>query len=129
MMPAIYISLSLVLLAAAVDALRIRLRWGATGNIDHFISGMVGTALCAGQWVVQHPGWHWASFAGLCFGMRLLFYDPVLNLMRRERLTYVSTKTSAVTATWWRRLNITFWQLRAAGAIMLAVTLVVQLFL
>lgn len=129
MMPAVYISTLLVLVAAAIEALRIYLDWGKTENIRHAISATIGTALCVGQWFVQDPGWLWYTFAGLCVGMRMLVYDPALNLMRRERLDYVSPKTNAFTATWWRRWNITFWQLRAAGAVLVGISLLIQFFL
>lgn len=116
MMLGFYIAALLVLLAAVIDAVRIRLRWSATPNINHGISWSIGVVLAGTQWFIQHPDWHPALFILLCVSCRLLLYDPALNLFRRERLTYVSVKTNAVTATWWARLQVGFWGQRAIGA-------------
>lgn len=129
MMSGLYIACGLVLLAAIIDALRIRLRWGHIGNINHAISWIAGAGLAAGQWFVQHPQWQWWLFILLCGACRLLLYDPVLNLLRRERIDYVSPTTSSAKDGLAGRLHFSFWTQRAIGASMLIIISLIQLFI
>lgn len=126
MIETIAISAGLQLLAAIIDALRIRSRWGAAGNIHHAVSAAVGVTLAGGQWFGQRPDWRWWAFGILSVAMRLALYDILLNLLRRERPDYISIHTSALTGAWWRRLRVPFWWQRAIGAGGVLIILIIQ---
>ena len=98
------------LLAAIIDALRIRFNWGKQANVDHSVSGLI--ALIIAVFCALIPSRIMISVLSVAdFGLgyaaaRLLFYSIFLNLLRREKWNYVSPTTTS-----WTDKNIPFWWL------------------
>jgi len=125
---------AVTILLAFVDALRIKVRWGKTGNINHDLSYILallwgGTVL---MWWGINTGMElnwWTALAlllagiGMCF-IRLALFDPCLNIFRiltktnpTGKIDYVSSTTSSYedqhsekVSFWWKRvLGMTGW--------------------
>lgn len=113
------------LLAAIIDALRIRFNWGKQANVDHSVSGLI--ALIIAVFCALIPSRIMISVLSVAdFGLgyaaaRLLFYSIFLNLLRREKWNYVSPTTTS-----WTDKNIPFWWQRAIGFILLAASIYIQ---
>jgi hypothetical protein len=125
---AIEISFALVVIAAAIDRIRIALEWGVKGNINHLSSAIIAVSLCALQWFFEKPEWNIFMFAGLCLSMRIAFYDASLNLMHREKIDHISNTTSAKTDGVFIRLHIPFWWQRSIGIALLVNFSLIQRF-
>jgi len=135
MIKASLIYLVITILLALIDAIRIKVRWGKVGDIDHLISDFaaVGAGIPAMVWWVVAEGKTFVSewlfvlatlLICLSFmAIRLCFYDPFLNLFRilfkvnpTMRLDYVSVKTTSYEDQHSNKLS--FWKKRvfALGA-------------
>lgn len=125
MMITIAIQAAIVALLAGVDAVRIRAIWGRKPNINHYVSWGLAVAACIAQWLILHADWHWWLFAIMCAACRLLLYDLLLNIFRREKLDYVSSKTSSYQDQHSEKVG--FWVKRGIGAAMLIVVFIIQL--
>lgn len=129
------ISLGFTVVLALAEAIRIRIVYGKKQNIDHHIS--TGLAIGAAMLAILFYGLtahglmtkrELLRFAillnlfgwPLCGLVRLVAYNPILNLFRiltktnpTGRIDYVSDKTTSETDNfkWWKKLG--FWQQRA----------------
>ncbi len=121
----IYIAVTILL--ALVDAIRVKIAMGKVPNINHKVSWKLGVAtggVVLMWWeIFVLPGNWWsflvAAITALSFvGIRLAFYDIVLNALRiamgtnpTGRIDYVSTKTTSYedqhsekVGFWWKRI-------------------------
>lgn len=83
----------------------------STGVLLFFIVSFKGDILW--QDLVRLP-----VFGLGCLGIRLVFYDPVLNLFRGRKLTYESSATTSVDDQLEVKYKIAFWLQRAIGALL-----------
>jgi hypothetical protein len=122
MIRASLIYMGVTFLLALVDAIRINIaRRKGQSNIAHKVStelaAIFGVVVAAtGIWGDKKFGLDWIYRllivqVALVF-IRLIFYDPLLNVLRRLPLDYESGTTSS-----WidRHVHFSFWQKRAIG--------------
>lgn len=95
------------ILAAFIDFLRIKAKKGEVANIQHVWSWLIGGVfllICVLLLKIEH----WIVYTFVCIGIRAVFYDPVLNLLRQLPIDYTS-KTTTSRIDKWERLVNNFW--------------------
>jgi hypothetical protein len=109
--PSLIYTIATILLALT-DAIRIKIRWGKTGNINHKVSVRLAAfagGCTLGWWIVESGiYWNWWSvlactLVGISFiAIRVVLYDPMLNFSRiimktnpTMRIDYESPTTSS----------------------------------
>lgn len=126
----------ITILLAAVDALRIR--WKnkrirvpvGNNDISHPVSWTLGVVSAIILWLATY--WlliDWTKiilFACSCGAIRVIAFDPFLNLFRRLPIDNISGKSNSVTEKGWGK--VPFWWRRAIGVVLLAGVLIVNHF-
>lgn len=108
---------AITVLLALVDHLRRKAQMGKVANISHEVSVVAAIVGAMGVWAIvfgKHIDWHLVPYLIGCVGVRLLLFDPTLNLFNRERFDQVSTTTSSYKDQHSEKVGF-YWQ-RAIGA-------------
>ena len=104
---------ALTILLAIIEKYRIKANWGEILNIKHSWSGAGAIAafilLLAlfNQWNL-----YMICIGICCWGIRGIFYDPALNLLRGEYIDYESDSTTSKTDKAEKKRKISFWMQR-----------------
>lgn len=119
MITSLLLYLGATFLLAIVDWLRIHQTWNKVDNINHTLSFALGIAACA-VWLVWRP--NLPLFLIGCGGVRLLFYSPLLNIIRGLPVAYTSGTSNNQTD---RKIR-NFWLQRGIGAVVVIVVLIIN---
>lgn len=124
------------ILLAAVDAFRIR--WKnkrvkhpvGNNDISHAVSVILAIVSAICLWLVLYGvaiTWAEIPFAVGCAAIRVIAYDPFLNLFRRLPIDTISGTSNSKTEKGWGK--VPFWWRRFIGVSLLIIVLLVNHFL
>lgn len=113
MITAIYFILiytGFTILLAFIEKLRIKAKWGEVLNIKHSISG-AGAIVAFLITVAIFNQWNLYTIClGIsCWGIRGVFYDPILNLFRGQYIDYESPTSDSKTDFFEHNRHLGFW--------------------
>lgn len=118
------------IILAYVDKVRIKATWGKQKNISKkwsiafgVIAGII-VFLWLNQWSL-HFSWNYL-FLLECIAIRAMFYDPVLNLFRREKIDFVSSSTNSGADKNERKFFKSFWHEKETYAGVELVLIIIQ---
>jgi hypothetical protein len=109
----IYYAIITILVIAFIEKIRIQKELGIVGNINHLISVLIAGTFGAVLWIFLYGfffNWHLITYSLSCLAVRGIFYDPALNLWRREHFDYTSNASNSKNEQSLNRVG--FWQRR-----------------
>jgi hypothetical protein len=119
-----------IVLACTIEWVRWKILFGKVKNLDKKYSVLIGFGLFVFV-AVKFIGFDasfflkslakWFVYGIECIGIRIVLYDPVLNIFMGRYIDHISHTTNSLTDQKQADFNINFWQERVIG---LVITLV-----
>jgi hypothetical protein len=122
MLKASLIYTGITILLALIDAIRIRKAKGIVDNINHKVSAGLACFMATVTVIVWMPKWvvgiwlalGWGFYMGIALALvRVIIFDPSLNIARRMKINYESPTTSSYIDNHSRPIG--FWEKRTIG--------------